>query len=289
MKILITGGSGFIARNIFEQLQSKYEITAVGSRELDLLDPDRVYDYFLKNDFDVVIHTATYDAAPKHSVKDPAKVLENNLKMFFNLVRAKKHFGKMIYFGSGAEFGRDFWKPKMEEGYFDSHVPSDQYGFSKYLMTKYVLLSKGIYNLRLFGVFGKYDDWRTRVIPNICYLAITNQEIVIEQNKIYDFLYIDDLVKIVDWFIRNEPKRKIYNVCSGTAIDFKSIGEQLIKISKKDLTLKIKTDDLGREYSGNNKSLLSELRDFKFTPINESLRFLYEWYDVNKNIFNEVV
>lgn len=282
MKVLITGGNGFIARNLDEQLKNKYSIVSLGSKELNLLDSLNVFNYLKNNRFDVVIHTATYDAAPKHSTKDPTKVLEYNLKMFFNIARCKDYFGKMIYFGSGAEFSREFWKPKMKENYFDKHVPTDQYGFSKYIMTKYVQSHKNIYNLRLFGMFGKYDDWRTRVIPNVCYQTIMGTPIKIEQNKYGDFLCIDDLVKIVDWFIKNKPKKNVYNICTGRAIDFKAVAKKIISISGKKLSLKIEKSELGREYSGDNALLLEELKKFKFTPVDDALKSLYAWYDENK-------
>ena len=122
MKILITGGSGFIAKNLFEQLNNEYDISSLDVKELDLFDSPKVFDYLKENKFDVIIHAATYDAAAKFSTKDPAKVLENNLKMFFNIVRCKDYFGKMIYFGSGAEFSRENWIPKMNEDSFDKHI-----------------------------------------------------------------------------------------------------------------------------------------------------------------------
>lgn len=284
MRILITGGSGFIARNLSEKLNDKYELSVYGSKELNLLDSVKVFEFIKKNKFDVVIHTATYDAAPKHSIKDPTKVLENNLRMFFNVVRCSKHFGKMIYFGSGAEFDREFWEPKMEEKYFDKHVPTDQYGFSKYIMTKYLESCKNIYNLRLFGVFGKYDDWKTRLIPNVCYQTLVDKSVVIDQNKYVDFLYVDDLVRIVDWFINNQPKNNVYNVCTGKVIDFVTILKKIISLSNESVTFKITKKGLGKEYSGDNNLLLRELKEFIFTPIDESLRDLYDWYNLNKNV-----
>lgn len=285
MKILITGGNGFIAKNLSEQLGGEYAMSSPDRKELDLMDSLKVFDYIKKNKFDVVIHTATYDAVAVGSTKNPAKVLENNLKMFFNIARCQKYFRKMIYFGSGAEFDRRYWIPKMKEDYFDQHVPQDQYGFSKYLMTQYTLLNNKIYNLRLFGVFGKYDDWKTRIISNICYLAVMNLPIIIEQNKFYDFLYIDDLTKIVKWFIGNNPKKKVYNVCTANTIDFKTIAKKIVKISGKKLDAKIKTKGLGLEYSGDSTRLLNELKDFKFTPIDLSMKYLYNWYDQNKQNF----
>ena len=287
MKILITGGNGFIARHLFEQLNNEYTLVSLNSKELDLLDSVKVFDYIKKNQFDVIIHTATYDAAPKHSTKDPSKVLENNLKMFFNIVRCREYFGKMIYFGSGAEFNRENWIPKMREDYFDRYVPTDQYGFSKYIMTRYTQLNENIYNLRLFGLFGKYDDWRTRFIPNACCHAILDLPVRINQNVFFDFLYIDDLVKIVKWFIDNKPQYNVYNVCTSNVIDLKTLAEIIIELSGKRLDINIKTEGLGREYSGDNSFLLKELKFFKFRSINESIKDLYEWYELNKDIIEK--
>lgn len=287
MKILVTGGTGFIAKNIFEQLGKEYDITSCNSKELNLLNHDNVFNFIKNNKFDVVIHTATYDAAPKHSVKDPAKVLENNLKMFFNITRCKDYFGKMIYFGSGAEFDREHWMPKMKEDYFDQYVPADQYGFSKYIMTKYAQSNDNIYNLRLFAVFGKYEDWRVRFISNACCRVILNLPITINQNASFDFMYIDDLIKIVKWFIDNKPQKSVYNICTGSIYDFKALAEKIIKISGKNLEIITKIKKLGAEYSGDNSLLLSELKDFKFTLIDESIKGLYDWWDSNKHIIGK--
>lgn len=287
MRNFITGATGFIGRNLKEQLDESYELFTPTSSELDLLDERSVSDYLKKHQFDVIIHTATYDAAPKHSTKDKSKVLEYNLKMFFNIARCKDYFDKMIYFGSGAEFNRENWTPKMKEDYFDQHVPADQYGFSKYIMTKYAQISSNIYNLRLFGVFGKYDDWRVRFISNACCSAVLNLPIRINQNVFFDHLYIDDLVKIIKWFINNKPQKNVYNVCTGNVYDFKTLAEKIIKISGKKLDIVIKTKGLGREYSGDNSLLLDELNDFKVTLIDESLKALYHWHDLNKHIIEK--
>lgn len=282
MRILITGGNGFIAKSLFEELKEKYCLISYNSTDLNLLDSSKVFDCIKNNNFDVIIHTATYDAAPVFSTKDSSKVLEKNLRMFFNIVRCKDFFGKMIYFGSGAEFNRENWIPGMMEKYFDQHVPSDQYGFSKYLMTKYAVLSDKIYNLRLFGVFGKYDDWRYRFIPNACVRAVLDLPITINQNRFFDYMYIDDLVRIVEWFIENKPRDNIYNVCTGQVYDLKNLAQKVVKVSGKNLAINIKVEGLGQEYSGNNSMLLEQINGFKFTSINESIKTLYDWYSKNK-------
>jgi len=287
MKILITGGNGFIAKNLVEQLENKYEIISPNSKELNLLDQGKVFEFLKNNRFNIIIHTATYDAAPKHSIKDPTKVLENNLKMFFNIARCEEFFDKMIFFGSGAEYNRKNWIPKMSETYFDKYIPEDQYGFSKYIMTKYALSHDKIYNLRLFAVFGKYEDWKVRVISNLCYNAIFDKPLIITNDKFFDFLEIRDLVRIVKWMIENNPKEKVYNVCSGEVINCQGIAEKINHISGKNLEI-IKEKESKIEYSGDNSLLLNEIKDFEFKNFNESLKELYEWHDKNKQeLFQE--
>ena len=69
-RVLITGGKSFIARNIIEKL-SHHENVCLSREELDLLDAKRVQEVIELGQFDVVIHTATHDAAPEFSTKDP--------------------------------------------------------------------------------------------------------------------------------------------------------------------------------------------------------------------------
>jgi len=285
-KILITGGNGFLARSIAEKLADKYLIKRCNRSLLDLNDSSAVFKFLKQGSFDVVIHTATYDAAPKDSLKDKNKVLESNLNMFFNLARCKDLYGKMLYFGSGAEFSREHWVSQMSESYFDKYVPKDQYGFSKYVMAKYAETTNNIFNLRLFGVFGEYDDWRYRFIPNICCHAVMNMPVKVHQNARVDFLYINDLVKIVKWFIEKEQKQQIYNVCSAKESEYSLIAQKVIDVSGKSLKRVIDNPECSRQYSGNNSLLLNEMGGMAFTSMDEALKQLYAWYDVNQELID---
>ena len=152
MKILVTGGSAFIGSTISDSLSTKYKVISPTSQQLNLLNASDVKDYLNKNSFDIVIHSANHLVHPllKES-KEPSIQLVNNLKMFFNIAINKNLFGKMIYFGSGAEFGRENWKSKMKESYFGNHYPTDQYGLSKYFMNIqiWLILSPALNYLKL--------------------------------------------------------------------------------------------------------------------------------------------
>ena len=277
MKVLITGGNGFIGRNLKEQLERKHDVFAPASKELDLLDKDETERYLNKHHFDLILHAATWNAT-RNSQKDLSKVLENNLLMFFNLVKFKKDFGRLINFGSGAEYDRVNWMPKMREDYFDQHVPKEGYGLSKYKISKSIEDMDNAVNLRLFAVFGKYEDWEIRFVSNACCKAVYDLPITIKQNVVFDYMHIDDLVKIIEWFMNNKPRFKQYNVCTGTTYDLKTIAKKVIAASGKKLRILVKKEGLGREYSGDNSRLMSELGDFKFALIDEKIKELYSWY-----------
>jgi GDP-L-fucose synthase len=292
-KILITGGSGFIARSLYEDFNNSYffplkkNVHSPSRAELDLLDTNKVYDFLKKNKFDIIIHTATYDAAPVFSEKDPNMVLENNLRMFFNITRANSHFGKMIYFGSGAEAGRENWIPKMTEEYIVNHMPHDQYGFSKHVMNKIAEKSENIYNLRIFGLFGKFDDWRYRFISNACCKVVFDMPININKNVRFDYTYINDLIEITKWCIRNKPKYHSYNVCNGEANTYRIIANKILNIASKQLEINIDSEKDIFEYSGDNSRLLKEMNDFSYTSLDNSIKEVYNWYDINKDIIDK--
>jgi len=286
-KILITGGDGFIGKNLKEQLRGKYVIYAPSHAELDLLDEQAVADYLKKNCFDVIIHCAWI--AERDTSRDTKKVLEHNLRMFFNLAHCHGTYSKMIYYGSGAEYGREHWMPKMKEEYFDAHLPNHQDVFSKYVICKYAEKSENIYNLRTFGVFGKYEDWKIRFISNACCKAMWDLPITIRQNIFIDYIYIDDLVRITEWFIKNEPEDNCYNVCSGRAYDLLTLAQKVIKVSGGKHDVSVASDGLGRECSGDNSRLLGAIGGYTFRDIDGCINELYHWYlkrkdSINKNL-----
>lgn len=285
-KLFITGAGSFLAKNFIDKFRAQYEVIACTKDELNLLDTKNVETFLREGCFDVVIHTATYDAAPKDSLNDPNKVLEHNLHMFFNLARCRDSFGKMLYFGSGAEFGRDNWTENMDESFFDRKVPTDQYGYSKYLMTQFALNTDNIYNLRLFGVFGELDNWRYRFISNICAHAVLGLPIKVHQNSRMDFLYVDDLTEIVSWFIENKPLHKVYNVCRGKAYEFVDLAKQVQAIANVNVDLVVNHNNINKRYSGSNSRLVHELPNFNFTSMQDSLSKMLTWYEDNKGILD---
>jgi UDP-glucose 4-epimerase len=290
MRMLITGGSGFIGRNLAEQLAATYEVLAPSSAELDLLKEQEVRDYLSTHRFDVIVHTAT--TRSNRRLGAPPDMLDRNCRMFFNLVRNLAgnggRVGKMIHFGSGAEYDRSELPARVREDYFDTRVPRDAYGFSKYICARYIERSDRIVNLRLFGVFGAYEDYTVRFISNACCRALKGLPIVLRQDIVFDYLYIKDLVKITRWFIENNARHKAYNVCSGRPVALTELARVIARVSAqvsgRNPKVSVTTEGMGPEYSADNSRMLTEMGGYQFWDLEDSIRDLYTWYERNKAI-----
>ena len=216
--------------------------------------------------------------------------------MYFNLESNSSKFGKLICIGSGAEFDKRNYIPKMQESYFGKFIPekSDIYGFSKYTIAKDIIeKNKNIYNLRVFGIFGKYEDYRRRLISNNICRVLCGLDVSINRNMYFDYIYVGDFCKILEMFIKKNAKEKTYNVCTGQPVDFLSIAKIIGELDHNKKNIHIQNAGMNMEYSGSNEKFISEFGHFSFTEIKESIRELFDWYKndsglvFNNKIFDE--
>jgi len=285
-RILLTGGSGFIGRNIAEILQGKYEILAPRHGELDLSDDAGVRVWFREHPVDAVIHSAT---KPGHrNAADPTSIAITNLHMFSNLLEGAQHADvkRFLFLGSGSEYDMRNYRPRMAETSLGDFIPADDTGFSKYVCTRMIQGIPGYVNVRFFGIFGKYEDYAIRFISNAVCKAIFDLPITLRQDRKFDYTYIGDGVRAIDQFIET-PVQNLryndYNVTPDQTVSLLGLAELVRKTAgKQDLPIIVGNPGCGPEYSGDNSRFMELFPDFSFTPIEESVRSLYDWYVSHK-------
>lgn len=280
MKILITGSNGFIGKNVTEQLSDKHDFLKVSHSKVDLTDYSLVSPFFEEFKPDAVIHCA---AKPGHRLaKDLNNIALVNLQMFTCINKCVKDFKvkKFISIGSGSEFSMDRNIDNISENSSGEVIPKDETGFSRYIMNSLISQTEGGVNLRCFGVFGKYEDYNLRFISNCIVKAMFNKDIVLNENKEFSYLYIDDLVKIIDIFLYSSPKFSDYNITPDYILSIAEIAELVKEITKSESRIKIIKN--GFNYTGSNLRLKKEF-DYNFTPFKSAVEDLYKYYLSVKN------
>ncbi|OGS59599.1 MAG: hypothetical protein A3J79_14245 [Elusimicrobia bacterium RIFOXYB2_FULL_62_6] len=281
--ILITGAGGFIGRNLAEFLGAKkdlYKVFAARHSDLELLDEKAVKTFIRAKKIDLVLHCSNTGGSRKTGYDSGATdVVLKNLKMFFNLARALPASARMINMGSGAEYG--VRRRKIKETAFDAVVPADAYGFSKYVVSKYIEKADNILCLRIFGLYGKYEDYRFKFISNAIVKNLLGMPLVINQNVRFDYLYIADFLEIVERFIKRKPAFKHINITPTKSVDLLTAAAIINGIAAKKSPVKVLNPGLNAEYSADNSRLLQEVPGFRFWTYEEGIAELYKYYAAN--------
>ena len=208
MDILITGGNGYIAKALYDNLKHKHNITTITRQNFDLCSYDATCEWFNERYFDIILHTAI--SGGSRLQQDDSVVLQQNLAMYNNLLVNKHHFKKLISFGSGAEI-------------FMGDTP---YGTSKNKIAESIQNTKDFYNLRIFNVFNEHE-MSTRFIKANILRYIKKEPIIIHANKIMDFIYMPDLISTVEYYITNTDLAKDINCCYEEKYTLKTIAHMI--------------------------------------------------------------
>jgi len=185
MKVCVLGSNGFVGSNLLKDTNWN----GVTRRELDLMDQYAVEKYFNEHKYDVVIHCAVVGGS--RLKKDEGDVIYKNILMFENVIRVFN--GKLIYFSSGAALR--------------GNPPTDPYGLSKWSIDRRIENIPNAYSLRIWGCYGP-GELQTR------FSAICKRDghVIIEKDKYFDFIDIEDVRKIVGEYVRGERSEKEYNL-----------------------------------------------------------------------------
>ena len=278
MNILLTGSGGFIGKNLKEYLKDKYTLLCPRSLELDLTDENAVKKYFLHNKIDFIMHCGSVGGA--RGIDDRDSTIDDNLSMVNNLIKYKNNGVRIILFGSGAMYDKSRNLHKVKESEIGQYIPHDLYGQSKMRIAQSIKKYSDILCLNIFACYG-YGEKANRFPSYAINQVLNGEDVVINQNAVFDYLFVEDMQKIVEHFIKYEPENKIINISPTQSISLLEIAEIINNFSDKKVNIFVKNKVLCNEYTGDNSLLLSEIPDFQFTTMESGLKKLYLYMQDN--------
>jgi len=247
MKILITGGNGYIAKSLAKELNN---VTLITRKDFDLTSREATNTWFKNKHFDVVIHTAI--SGGSRLKKDDSNVFYQNIQMFYNLLSNKSNFKKLINFGSGAEL----------------NMPTNPYGLSKNVINRIIEQEPNFYNIRVYGVFDE-NELDTRFIKSNIKRYINKQPMEIHQDKMMDFIYMKDLILLVKYYIKNSIVPKVGEGCYKKKHSLLDIANIINNLSDYKVPINIQNKDLSLPYIG------KMIPSIKFIGLEEGVKKVY--------------
>ena len=241
MRVLVTGGAGFIGSHIadafddvrvLDNLSSGFRVNVKDSAEFiegDITNFD-VVNKAMK-DIDYVFHLAAFISVPD-SVKFPEKTFEINVKGTENVLKAAKENGikKVIFTSSAAVYGDNPNLPLKEDAELK---PLSPYGKTK-LEAERLCEQYNAVCLRPFNAFGPRQNPNSPysgVISIFINNALQNKDLVIygDGTQTRDFVFVGDLVNAQ--MLAMKKGSGVYNVGSGRQISVNELSKKVIELT----------------------------------------------------------
>ena len=259
MKVLVTGGAGFIGSNLCEYLlKAGHQVKCLDNfvtghieNLLPLIEQYSESFSLMVGDIrnledcrkavegiDYVLHEAALGSVPR-SIKDPITTNNTNISGFLNMLLAARDVGikRFVYAASSSTYGDSKTLPKVEE-----HIgrPLSPYAITKYVDELYADVFARTYGvetigLRYFNVFGRRQDPHgayAAVIPLFVKKLMAHESPVVNGDGEYsrDFTYIDNVVQMNMLALTTENPEavnQVYNTACGECTTLNQLVEYL--------------------------------------------------------------
>ncbi len=301
MKILVTGGNGFIGHTLVKHLLNEgNSVKVIDIKPIKFSHPN--LEFVRKSvledirwemrDCDVVYHLAA-ELGVINSDKRPLNTLAVNIDGTVNVFRCAlgTNVKKIVYTSSSEVYGEAKEIPLKESS---PKSPVSVYGVSKLTAEMYANgyvkeYGMDINPVRLFNVYGPGQGFEW-VAPIFIQKVIKDEQPVIfgDGSQVRCFTYITDIVTGIEMVRKKGAKGEAYNIANTDKITMKELAELIIKVSGK--SLKPKIVGFGNETRTKEREIMiripsnEKLKSLGWKPeisVQEGIKRAYKWYEEN--------
>lgn len=300
MRVLVTGGAGFIGSSIVEHFDKEAEVRVLDNLRTGYRENIEAFDVeFIEGSItdraavtravqgvDYVFHLAAMISVPE-SMEKPCQCVEINTTGTLNVLQAAAEAGvkKLCFSSSAANYGDNPTVPKVE-----TMIPEPK---SPYAVTKLdgeyycrIFHDEGWLNtacLRYFNVFGPRQDPKSQyaaAIPIFIHRAVGNEPITIfgDGGQTRDFIFVRDVVAANVYMATSEELTGVYNVAYGRCRTIRDVAEKIIELTGSSSEIEygpVRAGDVRHSQAGIDKLIAAG-----FTPsgqfdegLNETIEF----------------
>jgi len=312
LKILVTGGLGFIGSNFIRHMLTKYDniqITtldklSMGSNPANLKDVEADNRYrFVKGDItdrelvknlanqtDVVVNIAA-ETHVDRSIANPQPFFESNTLGAFNLLEAarKADIKAFLHVSTDEIYGTTPQAISSKES--DRLYPSNPYSASKAAADMFFIAYHKTYGLkaiitRCTNNFGPYQ-FPEKFIPKAIIRALLDLKVPVygSGKQIRDWIYVTDHCEAIDLILKKGSPGETYNISAGNELENVKIAELILNLlGKPKEMIEFVEDRPGHDirYSLNSTKIRAELGWRPKHIFEEALKQTIDWYVNNE-------
>ena len=297
--IYIAGHKGMVGSAIWRLLKSKnYDVIGKSSKEMDLKNYDKVFDFLKKTRPSFVIISAAKVGGIVANKERPYSFIMENLLIQNNLIRASYELGleNLIFLGSSCIYPKNSKQPIKEDYLLNGPLEetNESYAVAKIAGIKLIESIRKESNLNyfslmpcnLYGPRDNFDYESSHVIPGLLRKfhdakinGYSSLNLWGTGEPLREFLHVNDLADAIYFCIKNRIQHSVINVGSGNEISIKKLANMIKKITHfkgEILWDKTKPDGTYRKLLDNSR--VNSLGWDSKIDLNEGLNHTYKWF-----------
>tara|TARA_R110002051_G_scaffold320879_1_gene407143 strand:- start:15 stop:923 length:909 start_codon:yes stop_codon:yes gene_type:complete len=291
-KILVTGGAGLVGSCVTGKHKPK-------SHEVDLMNFDEIDSYIRNNEIECIVHCAARVGGVKENSNKLGEFYYQNMQMNLNVFEACRinKVKKIVSILTTCIFPADATYPLTYDQLHDGEPHHSNYGYayakrmveinSRAYRDQYDMDIVNIIPCNIYGPRDNYNIESGHVVPSLINKAydskINNTPLHVwgDGSPLREFLYSEDVGKIIDWVINNYSSNEPLMISPDEEISIKEVAEKLIKMYGISELVFESDMPMGQLKKPSDNSRLKSLLDFNFTPFDVGLEKSVLWFNQN--------